>query len=592
MTEILKNSQNIRRRKNIGTGLMVFSEFQECNSYYVDKTSFIKDLMNDGKQTLLFTRPRRFGKTLTQSMLKEFLCLNFEERPDHDEKLHKLFEHLQVSSDPEFCKQHMGRYPVIFISFKGIDQPSFEGMRSELIRLVRTLYRSFAFLLERGKIGEFDLNSFREYAEFNNLKSRAEEDSLITGCLEFLCELLKKIYDQKVIVLIDEYDVPINRGHSCGFYDQILPLIRGMLYPVVKDDRGLIKKCVVTGCNRISKESIFTGMNNAVVYSMSNPKYADVFGFTKKEVEALLEYYSLEHKKETIKEWYDGYHFGEASIYNPWDVMSYCDAVLNDPKAQPENYWSNTSGNEIIKEFIDYADEDSLNKMQELLEWKTVKVKIDEQLVYPDLEKAHSSVQLFSVLYSSGYLTALSTDKAGYELKIPNKEILELFKELPTSFSSDPKTAFYLSARELPKLMAKGYPGPVESRMNALLSRYLSVRNTGYEIAYHSFFLGILSQALSEEGQLRSEAEAGDGYADISFIEGTTGIILEFKKAQAGEDEKDLAEQAIKQVQDKHYQRVFSGFPIKEVIVYGIACRGKKTVVDNISFSFNDDFKR
>ncbi|MCI6796871.1 MAG: AAA family ATPase, partial [Succinatimonas sp.] len=238
MTAILKNSQNISRRKNIGTGLMVFSEFQECNSYYVDKTSFIKDLMNDGKQTLLFTRPRRFGKTLTQSMLKEFLCLNYEARPDHDEKLHKLFDHLQVSSDPEFCKQHMGRYPVIFVSFKGIDQPYFEGMRSELIRLVRTLYRSFAFLLEGGKIGEFDLNSFREYAEFNNLKSRYEEDSLITGCLEFLCELLKKIYDQKVIVLIDEYDVPINRGHSCGFYDQILPLIRGMLYPVVKDDRG------------------------------------------------------------------------------------------------------------------------------------------------------------------------------------------------------------------------------------------------------------------------------------------------------------------------------------------------------------------
>ncbi|HAH71216.1 MAG TPA: hypothetical protein DCL74_05845, partial [Succinivibrionaceae bacterium] len=391
-----------------------------------------------------------------------------------------------------------------------------------------------------------------------------------------------KVYDQKVVVLIDEYDVPINRGHSCGFYDQILPLIKGMLYPVVKDDQGLIKKCVVTGCNRISKESIFTGMNNAAVYSISNPKYADVFGFTKQEVETLLEYYSLEDKRATIKAWYDGYRFGEVSIYNPWDVMSYCDAVLYDPKAQPENYWSNTSGNEIIREFIDYADDDSLNKMQELLDGKTVKVKIDEQLVYPDLEKAHSSVQLFSVLYSSGYLTALSTDKAGYELKIPNKEILELFKELATDFYSDPKTAFYKNARELPKLMAKGYPGPVESRMNALLSRYLSVRNTGYEIAYHSFFLGILSQVLTEDGQLRSEAEAGDGYADISFIEGTTGIILEFKKVQAGESAELLAKQAVKQAQEKHYQRVFSGFPIKEVIIYGIACHAKQAVVQNI----------
>ncbi len=567
--------------KNIGTGLMSFAGFKESNSYYVDKTYAIEKIINSGESTLLFTRPRRFGKTLTQSMLKEFLCLNFEERRDYEARLHRLFDPLQVSLNQDFCEQHMGRYPVIFVSFKGIDQNSFEGMHDALSQLIEDLYLSFSFIKDGKKISGDYIHRFNKYLNATEYKN----DNLITSSLGFLCALLYKIYDQKVIVLIDEYDVPINRGHSCGFYDQILPLIRGMLYPVVKDDRGLIKKCVVTGCNRISKESIFTGMNNAVVYSMSNPKYADVFGFTKKEVEALLEYYSLEHKKETIKEWYDGYHFGEASIYNPWDVMSYCDAVLNDPKAQPENYWSNTSGNEIIKEFIDYADEDSLNKMQELLDGKTVKVKIDEQLVYPDLEKAHSSVQLFSVLYSSGYLTALSTDKAGYELKIPNKEILELFKELATAFYSDPKTAFYLSARELPKLMAKGYPGPVESRMNALLSRYLSVRNTGYEIAYHSFFLGILSQALSEEGQLRSEAEAGDGYADISFIEGTTGIILEFKKAQAGEDEKDLAEQAIKQVQDKHYQRVFSGFPIKEVIVYGIACRGKKAVVRKLAFN-------
>lgn len=241
------------------------------------------------------------------------------------------------------------------------------------------------------------------------------------------------------------------------------------------------------------------------------------------------------------------------------------------------------TGDKIVSEFIDYADEDSLNKMQSLIDGKTIKVKIDKQLMYPDPKKTHISIQLFSALYSSGYLTALSADRAGYELKIPNKEILELFKELVTDFYTDPKTAFYSSARELPKLMVKGYPGPVESRMNALLSRYLSVRNTGYEIAYHSFFLGILSQVLSEDGQLRSEAEAGDGYADISFIEGTTGIILEFKKAQAGESAELLAKQAVKQAQDKHYQRVFSGFPVKEVIIYGIACRGKKTVVRTLA---------
>lgn len=566
-------------KKKIGLGLMNFSELRESNSYYVDKTAFIKEIMNENIKAFLFTRPRRFGKTLTQSMLHDFLCLNYQNDPAWKEKQGELFCDLEISKDTEFCKRHMGQHPVIFISLKGVEQPSYEGMRAELSHLVRTLFSSFLFLKQKD-LDRYYINSFDRYLNTGLVGSEDLTDNLITSSLEFLCAILKKVYGRKIIVLIDEYDVPVNKAHSCGFYEQILPLVRGMLYKIVKDDQALVEKCVITGCNRISRESIFTGMNNALVYSISDRMYSDVFGFTQAEVDALLEYYALTLKKAIVKNWYDGYSFGGTGIYNPWDVTNYCYDLINDPTAKPVNYWANTSSNEIIREFMDHADPNSLEKMQSLLNGESVKIRFDEQLVYPDLEKEHSSVQLFSILYSSGYLTAVYVNNGEYELKIPNLEIMDLFKELVTDFYRSSDTLYHACAAELPKLMAEGFSGPVEDRMNLLLSRFISVRNTGFEIAYHLFFVVVLSQVLGANSKLRSEPEAGDGFADVTFmINKSIGIILEFKKARGDTELESLALSALKQADEKNYRRVFADYPVAKIITYGIACHGKKAVV-------------
>ena len=440
-------------------------------------------------------------------MLHDFLCLNYQNDPAWKEKQGELFCDLEISKDTEFCKRHMGQHPVIFISLKGVEQPSYEGMRAELSHLVRTIFSSFLFLKQKD-LDRYYINSFDRYLNTGLVGSEDLTDNLITSSLEFLCAILKKVYGRKIIVLIDEYDVPVNKAHSRGFYEQILPLVRGMLYKIVKDDQALVEKCVITGCNRISRESIFTGMNNALVYSISDRMYSDVFGFTQAEVDALLEYYALTLKKAIVKNWYDGYSFGGTGIYNPWDVTNYCYDLINDPTAKPVNYWANTSSNEIIREFMDHADPNSLEKMQSLLNGESVKIRFDEQLVYPDLEKEHSSVQLFSILYSSGYLTAVYVNNGEYELKIPNLEIMDLFKELVTDFYRSSDTLYHACAAELPKLMAEGFSGPVEDRMNLLLSRFISVRNTGFEIAYHLFFVVVLSQVLGANSKLRSEPEA------------------------------------------------------------------------------------
>lgn len=567
--------------KHIGTGLMSFSDFLEKNSYYVDKTFAIKEIFDNGKTCCLFTRPRRFGKTLIQSMLKEFLCLNYKNRPDHDERLRTLFKGLAVAADQKFCEEHMGRHPVIYISFKNVEQNTYDGMRLGLIRLVRELYASFYFLAGSKKLNRLQLQAFDEIAFINGRDLGAYTDELITASLGTLCSVVNTVYDRKAVVLIDEYDVPLNKAHSYGFYEKILPLFREMLYKVVKDDRDLVEKCVLTGCLRISRESIFTGMNNAGIYTMSDPLYADVFGFTQSEVDALLEYYSLSSKKDIIKQWYNGYNFKGTSIYNPWDVLCYCDALLSDPKAQPGNFWSNTSGNDIIKEFIDYAERDAIEKMQKLLNGETVKVKIDEYLAYPQLEKEHSEIQLFSILFSTGYLTAVSVVADEYELKIPNKEIMQLFKGLVAAFYQDPYTSFHAKAKEMISIMKDGYPTPVANCIALLLSKYLSFRDVGYEIAYHSYILGILSQVLPESSGLSSEIQAGDGIADIAFsIEKNTGIILELKRA--GDEKEDLpalAHKALKQAEDRKYYKVFSGSPVDKVIIYGIACFKRKVEV-------------
>lgn len=571
--------------KNIGTGLMNFSEFIDNNCYYVDKTDAIKKIINDGKKTILFTRPRRFGKTLFQSTLQKFFCLNYDKDPKYQEHLSEIFSGLKIASDQEFCKKHMGQYPVIFVSFKSLEQNVFDDMRQELIRSIESLYRNFLFLIENSSANHYYVQEFRKYLNINSSATRVIADNLITSSLIFLCEFLYKTYKKQVIVLIDEYDVPVQKGHSFGFYEKIISFIRAMLYPVVKDDQGLISRCVITGCNRISKESIFTGMNSAVVYSMISHNYSDLFGFTQDEVSKLLDYYHLSDKKETVKQWYNGYLFGESYIYNPWDVMSFCDDALNGAK-EPGNYWSNTSSNDIIKEFIDYADGDSLEKMQKLLNRETVNVEIDEQIVFSDLAKEHSQCQLFSVLFTSGYLTLVKKVGGEYQLKLPNNEIALLFKQLVTNFYKSSDTLFHASAQKLPSLLASGYAGPVSQLLNQLLSRYLSVRDTGAEIAYHTFLLGILSQVLPSSSLLNSELEAGNGYADLVLsVNESTGIILELKKAPSKKDLKKCSELALSQIEKRNYVEIFSNYPVKKVIVYGIAFFGKQCNVQSDSLA-------
>ncbi len=584
------------QKKLITVGKSSFGQMIERNNYFVDKTSFLKPFIEYDDETILFTRPRRFGKTLTMDMIKEFFCLNYENDPDYEARQKNLFKDLEISKDREFCDEHMGKYPVISVSFQGTDDDSnCQNAISALYRVIAQLFDGFKFLLDNPALDAKDRKNFLCCQNLTGAAVTDENTNWLKDSLDLLVRLLNKCYKEDVIVLIDEYDVPLQNARANGFYREMLNIFR-RLAQVGKPKSGLrILRCVFTGCLRISKESIFTGLNNVQVFGISSEDYKEFFGFTDAEVDRLLAYYGVSDKKALIKEWYDGYNFFDVSIYCPWDVMSYLRQSVGRKDQKPKNYWANTSSNSILYEFISYANnENMLLTLNRLLRGETVACRVDEEFTYPDLEQDHADTQLFSILYLTGYLTCVGQDEAErYLLKIPNLEISNLFGTRILSYFQKKALTQTENAKKLCGFLLAGDAGGTENILADAFFLFLSVQDTKYEQAYHSFVLGMLSTLKRGDFPLpASEKETGDGYADITLEDrdSHTAAVLEFKVCRAHGSDEDIktptdrealmaaAGRGLKQIKAKRYaRRLLEDY--ETVWCFGIGCYGKRVAV-------------
>lgn len=544
------------------TGIDNFKKIRTDNYYYVDKTSLIEQVLENGSEVTLFTRPRRFGKSLNISMLQNFFSIGTNPA---------LFDGLYISGNKELCSKYMGKYPVVSISLKGVDADSYEKACAQLARIINREARRFQFLLESDKLTDVDKALLVELLE------REMTEDAITNSLQALTELLEINYDKQVVVLIDEYDVPLAKAHENGYYDKMVLLIRNMFGNVLKTNSSLAF-AVLTGCLRIAKESIFTGLNNFKVYSITNADFDETFGFTDDEIRKMLRYYEMEDKYDEVREWYDGYRFGKADVYCPWDVVNYCNDHLNHPDAMPENYWMNTSGNSVINHFVDSINEpDMLTKTE--LEWlvngKTVIKRIDEMVTYDELYSSMDN--LWSTLFMTGYLTQRGRECDGrYCLAVPNREIRNIITERVMRLFDNEVKQDGKMVDEFCDALLNENTSEAEKLLTQFLNKTISIRDTFVrktikENFYHGILLGIL--CYKNTWRVSSNQESGDGYSDILIEVGDsdTGIVIEVKYV---DDEKLLEKaccEALRQIDEKDYGQALVQDGIEHVIKYGIA---------------------
>jgi hypothetical protein len=551
--------------KKLPVGIENFSEFFIDDFYYVDKTGLIMDLLHNWGKVNLFTRPRRFGKSLNMSMLKTFFEVGCKK---------KLFDGLKIAQEHELCEEYMGRYPVISISLKDISGSSFEAARNSLKYVIGTEARRFLFLTESEQLTDTEKKSYIALTMVNDDGNFSMSNTALEKSLLELSGLLSKHYGRKVILLIDEYDVPLDKAFQAGYYDEMVVLIRNLFSNVLKTNPNL-QFAVLTGCLRVSKESIFTGLNNLNVMSITDEYFSDAFGFTEQEVQQLLKYYGCESALDTMRQWYDGYRFGSADIYCPWDVIKYCQALLKNKKAFPQNYWANTSGNGLVRRFIDKATFQTKKEIEQLIAGESVVKPVRQELTYSELD--NSIENLWSVLFITGYLTqSRQVDGKRYELKIPNQEIRELFIEQIEQWFSD------AIQNDTPKLDAfcEAFPAGDATTIESLLNDYLwttiSVRDTAVakerkENFYHGILLGLLGH--KENWLVMSNAESGEGYSDIliEVPESRTGVVIELKYAEADKLEASCAV-ALSQIDEKQYNAHLIADGMQTIVKYGIAC--------------------
>ena len=559
------------KRKKLPIGIENFSEFYSDDYYYVDKTKLIETLLDNGGKVTLFTRPRRFGKSLNMNMLQHFFEIGTDAA---------LFEDLYISQNKELCAAYMGKYPIISISLKGINASDFVGARKLLVKIINRETRRLQMKLDFKKLYESDRKTVSEL-----LDSQMDDATLVYSLLE-LSELLERYYGKQTIVIIDEYDVPLAKANENGYYEEMVLLIRNLFENVLKTNDSL-KFAVLTGCLRIAKESIFTGLNNFKVYSITNVEFDEYFGFTDAEVKELLCYYKLDDHYDTVKEWYDGYRFGNKEVYCPWDVINYCNDHLSDPSAPPENYWLNTSSNDIINRFIDSMDDIGEKKkltqfeLELLVNGETVQKKISEELTYKEL---YDSVDnLWSALFMTGYLTIRGRteqeDGALYDLAVPNREVRNIItRRIMTRFNAivekDGQTV-----RKFCNALYEGKPELVEEIFREYMKKTISIRDTFVrkplkENFYHGILLGILSY--KDGWTVRSNREAGNGFSDImvAIDNSDTGIIIEIKYDEKGDLNLEC-QKALKQIIDVKYTELFEQNGVRRILKYGIACRKK-----------------
>lgn len=555
--------------KKLPIGIENFEEMRREDFYYVDKSHVIEQLLTQWGKVNLFTRPRRFGKSLNMSMLQSF----FEIGKDKT-----LFDGLRISDNQELCEKYQGKFPVVSVSLKGINGATYEEARRFLIKTINEEARRLSVLSDSTELDETDHELLTQLK-----KKEMTNDSLVYSIRE-LTELLEKHYGSKVIVLIDEYDVPLAKANENGYYDEMVLLIRNLFENALKTNSSL-KFAVLTGCLRIAKESIFTGLNNFKVYSITDKSFGETFGFTDAEVKELLRYYGQEKYYETVKEWYDGYRFGNVDVYCPWDVINFCSDHLADPGLEPKNYWANTSGNSVISHFIDSVGKpQKLTRMEleQLVNGGIVQKEINSELTYKEL---YSSIDnLWSTLFMTGYLTQRGEPSGNrYNLVIPNREIrniitnhiLKMFKE---NVKDDGKTV-----SDLCDALLNQNPEKVELIFTEYMKKTISIRDTfaqkpTKENFYHGLLLGILG--FKENWSVMSNRESGDGFGDIliRIEDEDVGIVIEVKYADDGNLQGEC-EKALQQIIDIRYTEALEQEGIHTIIKYGIACYRKKCKV-------------
>ena len=556
-------------RKKLPVGIENFEEFSSENFYYVDKTLFIKELLQNWGKVNLFTRPRRFGKTLNMSMLKCFFEIGGNPA---------LFEGLKISQEKSLCEEYMGKFPVISISLKSVDGLDVQAATAALRRVIGNEALRFKFLSESRQLAHDDKELYSGLVTVKDGRFLMTYD-ILSDSLKTLSQLLYKHYGQKVILLIDEYDVPLDKAFQAGYYDEMVNLIRNLLGNALKTNDSLYF-AVLTGCLRISKESIFTGLNNLKVHTISDVRYDEFFGFTSADVDELLRFYGLTDYKDVFRDWYDGYRFGNADVYCPWDVINYCDELLANPVAPPQNYWANTSGNDLILRLLKKADQTTKDEMEELLNGGEITKKIRQELTYRDIDDSVENV--WSVLYSTGYLTGkhvANEDADIFSLWIPNGEIRKLFSDLVQDWFREVTRSDSARINRFCAAFPAGDADTIQDMLHDYLWDSISVRDTAVrtttkENFYHGMVLGLLRS--QGTWLVKSNAETGEGYSDISVCTPERiGIVIELKYANDGNLDA-ACEEALKQIESKQYAEGLKRRGMKKIIKYGMAFWGKE----------------
>ena len=553
-------------------GIEDFKEIRRQGFYYIDKTRLIEQLLDSWGKVNLFTRPRRFGKTLNMSMLRNFFTVGTDQT---------LFDGLHISQRRDLCDEYMGRFPVVSLTLKGVDGLTFEKAKNKLLKLVALEADRFDFLKNSDKLTDNEKQRYGALVRMQDGKYAMDEDTL-ESALQTLSELLYRHYGQKVIILIDEYDVPLDKAYQNGYYREMVSMIRSLFGEALKTNEFL-QFAVLTGCLRVSKESIFTGLNNFRIFSITDARFDEQFGFTEDEVEKMLKDYHLEAYLAEMKEWYDGYHFGDADIYCPWDVINRVDDLCDKPEAGPKCYWINSSGNALVKRFVSIANRTTQDEIERLIAGEPIERTVRLDLTYDEIDKSIDNI--WSVLFTTGYLTQVGrTEEGAFKLVIPNKEVREVFKlQIQDWFdeklrdNTEQLTAFWDSVEE-------GNTEAIEQYLNRTLSNSISVFDTRApekekENSYHTFLLGLLTG--NTDWVVRSNVEAGEGFADIIVEpeDPDTGIIFELKcsKEAAGLDK--ACERAMEQIKDRRYSEYLKKDGRHNMTLYGIAFYKKRCKV-------------
>ncbi len=562
-------------------GIENFERIRKEGFYYIDKTGLIKDLLENPAYVNLFTRPRRFGKTLNMSMLKCF----FEMGMTSDNST--IFDGLEISEEKELCEAYMGKFPVISITLKGATGGNFEEAKVMLRRIIGVEAMRFRFLLQSDRLDDTERSQYGALVNTDQTGTFTMSDDLLKDSLRIMSQLLKKHYGQDTVLLIDEYDVPLDKAYQSGYYDSMVELIRSLFGSALKTNDSL-KFAVLTGCLRISRERIFTDLNNFKVYTVKDVRYKEYFGFTDAEIRQMLEYYGVSDQYHAVKEWYDGYLFGNLGIYCPWDVINYCGDLRDGSATKPQNYWVNTSSNDIIRRFLVKADAVTRDEIELLINGGCVKKMIHQELTYRDLDSDIDN--LWSILYTTGYLTQaeedIDVDEDEEELSalvIPNREIHWIYVQQIRKWFKEEARKDTQKLENFCRAFEENETAVIEKEFTSYLRKTISIRDTGVrkdmkENFYHGILLGLFGNM--DGWKVRSNAESGDGYCDISVEveDRDIGLVIELKYAENAAFD-DACKEALEQIRSRNYEEVLLDDGMKTIYRYGIACYKKRCKV-------------